>query len=61
MGRVDVLVRRITTSVLFSSLAMLVACTGTGGITMKTNATLTKPLIDTRVPAVTETATFALG
>jgi hypothetical protein len=61
MGRVDVLVRQILTSVLLGSMVVLVACSSTGSNSMKDNVTSAKPLIDSHVPTAIETATFALG
>jgi hypothetical protein len=58
---VDVLIRQILTSVLLGSMVVLVACSSTGSNTMKDNVIPAKPLIDSHVPAVIETATFALG
>jgi hypothetical protein len=60
-GRVDVMLSRIVKVLLFSPLALLVACSGPGGGTTITGVAPDKPLIDTRVPAGVETATFALG
>jgi hypothetical protein len=61
MSRVNVMVSRIIMVLLFSPIALLAACAGPRGGTMETSVTPDKPLIDTLVPAVVETATFALG
>lgn len=57
----DVMVRRVIKLLLFSPIVLFVACAGPGSGTTVTGVTLAKPLIDTRSPAVVETATFALG
>jgi hypothetical protein len=52
---------RIIIALLFIPITLLVACTGQGNGTTVTNITPAKPLIDNRIPAAVETATFALG
>jgi hypothetical protein len=55
------MVKGILTAFLLSPLVLMASCSGSTGIPVATSAAPEKPLIDTRVPAATETATFALG
>ena len=52
---------RILLILTFILLALLAACAGAGGGTTLPGTAPAKPLMDTRLPAVIETATFAFG